>query len=288
MSDPVINCKNLSFDFGGPTILDNIHFQLPRGSRCLLVGANGAGKSTLLRILAGKNLVNADVQVLGKNPFRDGSVGITYLGTEWAHNPIVRRDVPVARLLKTLGAERYKERCEELLEIMDVNPNWHMHQVSDGQRRRVQIVLGLMEPWDVLLLDEVTVDLDVLVRADLLNFLVRETKSRGATILYATHIFDGLGTWPTHVAHMVAGRIDFVRSLVPKLDFPEIATVQHEQGDAMTQNSLLLTIVEKWLRDDYKLIQKEKQKDEPVPRSKWDVLSERMDEFGDKYYNYWR
>ncbi len=82
---------------------------------------------------------------------------MTYLGTEWAGNPIVRHDVPVSRLLKSQGAERHAERCAELLEIMDVNPNWHMHQVSDGQRRRVQIVLGLLEPWYVLLLDEVTV-----------------------------------------------------------------------------------------------------------------------------------
>jgi CCR4-NOT complex subunit CAF16 len=64
---------------------------------------------------------------------------------------------------------------------MDVDINWRMHQVSDGQRRRVQIVLGLLMPWDVLLLDEVTVDLDVVVRSNLLNFLKRETETRGAT-----------------------------------------------------------------------------------------------------------
>ncbi|KAJ3119466.1 CCR4-NOT regulatory complex component [Physocladia obscura] len=114
--------------------------------------------------------------------------GITYLGTEWAHNPIVRRDVPESRLLKTLGAERHQERCSRLLEIMDVNVDWHMHEVSDGQRRRVQIVLGLMEPWDILLLDEVTVDLDVLVRKDLVDFLKEEATLRNATIIYATHI----------------------------------------------------------------------------------------------------
>jgi CCR4-NOT complex subunit CAF16 len=70
--------------------------------------------------------------------------GITYLGTEWANNPVVRSDVPVSRLLKTLGAERNKERCSKLLEIMDVDPSWNMVQLSDGQRRRVQIVLGIL------------------------------------------------------------------------------------------------------------------------------------------------
>ncbi|KAJ3263664.1 CCR4-NOT regulatory complex component, partial [Borealophlyctis nickersoniae] len=217
--DLAIRVRDLTFDFGGPLILNHVNFSLPRGSRCLLVGANGAGKSTLLRILAGKRLVKGDVLALGKNPFYDGSQGITYLGTEWAMNPIVRRDIPVSRLLKTLGAERNAERCARLLDIMDVDPDWHLHEVSDGQRRRVQIVLGLMEPWDLLLLDEVTVDLDVLARSDLLHFLHTETQSRNATILYATHIFDGLGGWPTHVAHMVDGVVDRVRDL--KGGFPE-------------------------------------------------------------------
>lgn len=51
----------------------------------------------------------------------------------------------------------------------------------------------------VLLLDEITVDLDVLARADLLTFLVSECEERGATIVYATHIFDGLDKWATHI-----------------------------------------------------------------------------------------
>lgn len=49
----------------------------------------------------------------------------------------------------------------------------------------MQLCFGLMSQWDVLLLDEVTVDLDVLVRADLIAFLESEAKERGATILCA-------------------------------------------------------------------------------------------------------
>lgn len=106
----------------------------------------------------------------------------------------------------------------------DVDLAWHMHEVSDGERRRVQIVSGLMAPWQMLLLDEVrpslfpssdpcslllpqvTVDLDVLVRSRLLAFLVEECETRGATLLYATHIFDGLDAFPTHLCHIQLGR----------------------------------------------------------------------------------
>lgn len=53
--------------------------------------------------------------------------------------------------------------------------------------------------FQVLLLDEITVDLDVLARADLLSFLKKECEERGSTIIYATHIFDGLENWPSHM-----------------------------------------------------------------------------------------
>lgn len=66
-----------------------------------------------------------------------------------------------------------------------------MHQISDGERRRVQLCMGLMGEWDVLLLDEVTVDLDALVRAELLAFLVKESKERGATI-----VCESSSPWP--------------------------------------------------------------------------------------------
>ncbi|KAJ3123626.1 CCR4-NOT regulatory complex component [Nowakowskiella sp. JEL0407] len=322
-----VEVHELNFDFGGPPILTNLELSLPLGCRCLLVGPNGAGKSTLLRILAGKRLVKGNVNVLGRNVFYDSPPvsiyelkptpkGITYLGTEWAGNPIVRRDVPVTRLLKSQGAEKYPERCAKLLEIMDVDVNWHMHAVSDGQRRRVQIVLGLLEPFDLLLLDEVTTDLDVLVRTDLLQFLYTETVERGASIIYATHIFDGLGSWPSHVAHISDGRIEFVKSMEgfkeledARMEAVKVAgevsglKVEHANGSSakvnggvntpgasrisVLDNSPLLRVVEGWMRKDYEKKRIVKRKEDGTIMTKWDILSENMKAFGDKYYNYW-
>merc|ERR1712127_965795 len=71
-----------------------------------------------------------------------------------------------------------------------------------GQRRRVQIMLGLVRPFKILLLDEITTSLDVCVRQDLLQWIVKESDERGATILYATHIFDGLDDWATHLFYL--------------------------------------------------------------------------------------
>ncbi|KAI8853922.1 P-loop containing nucleoside triphosphate hydrolase protein [Chytridium lagenaria] len=258
-TDQAVEVIDLNFTYGGPPILENVNMTLAKGTRTLLIGANGAGKSTFLKLLAGKTLVKGGVR---------SSEGITYLGTEWAHNPIVRRDVPVET----------PERCSRLLDIMDVDVTWHMHEVSDGQRRRVQIVLGLLEPWNVLLLDEVTVDLDVLVRRDLLDFLMEETKTRSATILYATHIFDGLGGWPTH-ADVLSPR-----------GFPELEEARQLSPDQAHElksvdNSPLLRVVEMWLREDYK-IRKEKallKQGSDKPKTRWELLSENMKEVSTIY-----
>lgn len=130
----------------------------------------------MLQILAGKRLVkNADIRIKGKDVFRDFPSEVAFLGTEWsvlliilpcwhqiqlhlvlrAMNPVVRSDIPVSTFLDSVGGYRHKERRDHLLDILDVDLDWRMHAISDGERRRVQLCMGLMAPWDVLLLDEV-------------------------------------------------------------------------------------------------------------------------------------
>ena len=70
-------------------------------------------------------------------------------------NPVVRSDIVVSNFLDSVGGYRHKERRDRLLDILDVDLDWHMHAISDGERRRVQLCMGLMSDWDVLLLDEV-------------------------------------------------------------------------------------------------------------------------------------
>lgn len=66
---------------------------------------------------------------------------------------------------------------------------------------------GFLFVLQVLLMDEITVDMDVLGRMDLLAFFKQECEQRGATIIYATHIFDGLEQWITHIAYMEDGKL---------------------------------------------------------------------------------
>ena len=168
---------------------------------------NGAGKTTLLRLLAGKRMASAStITISGSDPFSAPLEGITYLGMEWVLNPIVRTDISVTELLASVGGNSFPDRRDELIHVLDIDVNWHMHAVSDGERRRVQLAMGLIRPWTVLLLDEVTVDLDVLARARFLAFLRKETETRGCMVVYATHILESAQSWATHLVRMSLGK----------------------------------------------------------------------------------
>jgi len=261
--EPAVLIDNLNFKYPSKstldkpkTVLHGLNMNLAPGSRCLLIGANGAGKSTLLRVLGGKHMCHPEdaCKVLGKDTFRDLSLNLTrtVLDTEWGMRTVafagygvpLQADIRVGSMMANNQSE-YPERRDELMQLLGVNPEWRMHQVSDGQRRRVQLFLGLMRPFEILLLDEVTTALDVIVRQDLLMWLRKETETRGATIVYATHIFDGLDDWPSHIHYIHHTGVTGWQGPIEK---HELYCKLREEGHPAP----LLKIVESWLRQEVK------------------------------------
>uniref|UniRef100_A0A6B2LFP6 ABC transporter domain-containing protein n=1 Tax=Arcella intermedia TaxID=1963864 RepID=A0A6B2LFP6_9EUKA len=237
---------SFSYKKGQPNVLKNVNLDLKKGSRCLLVGANGAGKSTLLRILAGKHMHRHEqVLVLGQPAFYSTPRTLTHLGSEWRKSvSFAQVGVTVYQMLNAYKTTDVK-RQEFLIDLLEIDRNWCTSEVSDGQLRRIQILLGLLQPFDLLLLDEITVDLDCHMRTTLLNFLVKESE-KGATIVYATHIFDGLEDWATHIARLSNGVLSMYapsQVIVPR---PNTLV-----------SPLYLTVVE-WLREDLRLAAQQK------------------------------
>ncbi|KAF2316084.1 hypothetical protein GH714_040902 [Hevea brasiliensis] len=183
------------------------------------------GKTTILKILGGKHMVEPQmVRVLG-------SGGEMLL---FGFEVPIQMDVSAEKMIFGVAGIDPQRRAE-LIKVLDIDLSWRMHKVSDGQRRRVQICMGLLRPFKVLLLDEITVDLDVLARADLLKFLRKECEERGATIIYATHIFDGLEEWPTHIVYVAHGKLQLA---MPMAKVKEISDLS------------LMRTVESWLRKE--------------------------------------
>jgi CCR4-NOT complex subunit CAF16 len=232
-----IAVRGLDFAYPeGPPVLRSLDLSVPAGARCLLVGANGSGKTTLLSIVAGHHMIaDSAVRVLGRPAFSDTSLvqEVSFIGGQFPFDV----DLSVDEILSR-RQEVDARRAQTLIDVLDIDRRWRMNRVSDGQRRRVQLLLGLLWPFDVLLLDEVTTDLDVIARGDLLAFL----RAQPSTILYATHILEGLEDWATHLAYLHGGRIALMQPLGA---IAEYATLK-----ASGATTPLLRLVDGWLRRD--------------------------------------
>lgn len=239
MADPAVVVRDLSFRYRRelPLVLRGVELEVPAGARCLVIGANGAGKTTLLRIIGGKHMVAREaVRVLGRSAFHDTELAaeMDYLGGNFPFAVDIRVGELVAGVQPVAP-----ERRARLIHLLGVDLDWHMHRVSDGQRRRVQLLLGLMRVRQLLLLDEVTTDLDLLARQDLLDFLRAESEARGVTVLYASHILDRLETWASHVCMMSGGRVE---RMVPLDEMAELVRAR-----AAGASSPLYQAVHGWL-----------------------------------------
>lgn len=196
-------------------VLKNISLKLNEGDRCVMIGINGSGKSCLLRTLSGKHLISeGKLFINGKDMtvFQNNCDCIAFLGDNWSrtvafngYSVAYSADIKVKNMMKNLQ-EKYKERREELIKVLGINPEWRMHLVSSGQRRRVKLFLGLLKPFKVALIDEMTMDLDIITRVNFMKWLKDESIKKKCCIIYATHIFDGLSDWPTHIAHINSGK----------------------------------------------------------------------------------
>ena len=189
-----IRIDNVDFFYANKIqALYKVNMVLPRGCRCLLVGDNGAGKTTLLKLLGGRNsTLFGNISVLDHPAVFSPSLNLrrAYLGGDWGKRIVpfagvtaLTADIAVHEMMSKLQAE-FPERRAMLFELLQIDENWRMHQVSDGQRRRVQIMLNLLRPVDILFADEITTDLDVVTRMDLMAFLRRETEVGGLSLIH--------------------------------------------------------------------------------------------------------
>jgi CCR4-NOT complex subunit CAF16 len=244
LEGPTLEVLNLSFSYipGAPANLNGAKFAFNRGARILVVGANGACKSTVMSILGGKRMIPRGLaKVLGKDCFNDPSVGrdVMYCGDWWNTNFFMNLTIG-----ELIGAEVAKTaRCIHLAEVLQVNMEWKINNVSDGQRRRCQLLEILATPRPVYLMDEITSDLDIYAREGILSFLKSESVLRGCTIFYCTHIFDELEGWADHLLHLSKGQV--VRAC------PMSEVTEYDDLIAAGCSTPLYALIRKWIYAEY-------------------------------------
>lgn len=240
--DVVVSADQVTWSYDRRPALLDFAVTVRRGARVVLVGANGSGKSSCLRLFAGARLApNAALEVLGQHPSianLRAKNDVVLLGGAFRAAlddllPVSSR-VPFSELLASAlrhspvdDKAELAARAQRLVSVLDIDPTWTPATASEGSLTRMQLAIQLAAPAKVYLVDEITRHLDLVARARLLDWFNTQPD---ATVLFATHIFQGLDGWATHLAHVRHGRlVRYVES--PAALYPAIlAWLQEDDG----------------------------------------------------------
>lgn len=194
-SDLALRIEQISKSFGARRVLSGIDLQLPAGVFCALLGSNGAGKSTLFQVLTGLYAPDeGQVHIAGHSLVAEPESALGQLGVVFQTQALdldlsARRNLEfhadLHGLPRTLARERITQDSEALGLSADLDRP--VRVLSGGTRRKVELVRALLHRPRLLLMDEATVGLDPKSRKDLLSAVRQDVRSRGTSVLWATH-----------------------------------------------------------------------------------------------------
>ena len=234
MATPLLQVKDLHVHAGDKYIVDGVDLELQHGEALGLAGESGCGKTTtalaLMKLLPGAlsqtgtmtlNLKDSDEPInlerrteTGMRYVRWRHISLVFQGAMNALDPVQRVEVQFDEAIRLhspkADSNEVKARTEELLTTVGL-PNVvgrrYAHQLSGGQRQRVMIALALACNPSLVIADEPTTALDVVMQAQVLQLLERLRERLGLALILITHDLGVLAETCDRIAIMYAGRI---------------------------------------------------------------------------------
>ncbi|WP_159607231.1 ABC transporter ATP-binding protein, partial [Agromyces humi] len=222
-----------SAEDGQPVIrhaVDGVSLVLEPGATLGLAGESGCGKSTLAMSVL--RLLPSNAEVTGAIRFGDEDVltmkwgrlravrwaeaAIVFQGAMHSLNPVQRVGAQIAEALVQHAASDFRDKARrvariiELLEQVDLPPekaDAYPHELSGGQKQRVMIAMALACDPELIIADEPTTALDVIVQAQVLEVLTGLVRERGLSLLLISHDLSVLAATCDRICVMQQGRI---------------------------------------------------------------------------------
>ncbi len=228
---PLLDVRDLRVEYltarGPVRAVEDVSFGIEPGEVVGLAGESGSGKSTiahaLLRILpppalitSGKVMFDSQdvlaMNMLDLEQFRWRKIAIVFQSAMNALNPVMRIRDQLTDVMQKHGVSKAEanERAARLFELVGIETqrlNAYPHQLSGGMRQRAVIAIALALNPPLLIMDEPTTALDVVVQKDILQQIAVLREKLGFSILFITHDLSLLVEFATRIAIMYAGEI---------------------------------------------------------------------------------
>jgi microcin C transport system ATP-binding protein len=240
---PLLEVRDLSVSFAGTEVVHGIDFSMAPGERVALVGESGSGKTvsalSLLRLVAnaklgGQALFKGQDLLAMPEPelraLRGRDIAMIFQEPMTALNPLMTVGDQIAEVLALKTALSNTQMAQKVIELLAETgipeparrARAFPHQLSGGQRQRVMIAMALACQPKLLLADEPTTALDVSLRGQILELLVRLQQSHGMAVLLITHDLNLVRRFADRIIVMENG------SVVEQGSTPEVfAKPQH-------------------------------------------------------------
>jgi ABC-2 type transport system ATP-binding protein len=205
------------FKVKGETVeaVRGLDLDVAQGELVAFLGPNGAGKSTSLRMLTTLlPSTSGTAMIAGHDIERDPSgvrrrIGYVGQGNGAGHGHRARDEMITQGLAYGMSGKAARERADELLKLLDLEPlaNRTAGSLSGGQRRRLDVALGLVHRPELLFLDEPSTGLDPQNRANLWTHILQLRKEFGTTIFLTTHYLEEADSMAERVMVIDHGKV---------------------------------------------------------------------------------
>ena len=204
-----VDVRGLRKQYGDVTAVDGIDLGIRRGEVFGLLGPNGAGKSTTVEILQGNRTRDAgEVSVLGSDPATGTRAWRSRVGIVW-QDESAPAELTVRETVRHFA--RYYPRPRDPEEViglvgLQAKADSRIKALSGGQRRRLDVALGVIGGPELLLLDEPTTGFDPAARRQFWE-LIRLLADEGTTILLTTHYLEEAEALADRLAVVAKGQV---------------------------------------------------------------------------------
>lgn len=205
MDTNILEIKNATKTFGSIKVLDNFNLSLKKGQVLGLLGPNGSGKTTLLKSIMGLvKLDQGQILIDGIKPSAKSKAIISYLpDSNYLLDNLSVKDC--VDLFKTFYQDFNQEKCDKIMERMNLNYNSRINEMSKGYVERLNVCLVMSRDAKLYILDEPIAGVDPLARDMIIDTIIDNIGD--ATMIVTTQLIDSLAKLFDRVCYIDEGKI---------------------------------------------------------------------------------